>query len=368
LLAGNQEFFDSPGGRSFKEADPGKFITHGMIGNGMFASDVKSIFVDGNGLFQYRGEEEFEGRRAARFDFRVPSLQHTFTVTVSGATDTVGMAGTFWADPKTYDLIRLEIDAVDIPPILRTSKIVITVDYALTRLGETQTLLPQNGQMLMVRDSGATSYDRFDFTHCRAYQAESAIRFDEPGANAPAVVSATPKTQRTPQTIPPGLAVRIALSAPLTDQAAVGDLVEGRITGDVVSKGAVIVPDGSIVHGRVRELERSADFGDFYSIGLEFTDIDASGSPLRFFADLENADPIAGFEWQMTKDKPSASQERQAQTVPTPRGAYFDPGITLDVTERLVHPDLPGVGSFFMRGEHFTIPAGFHMVWKTRAM
>jgi hypothetical protein len=31
-------------------------------------------------------------------------------------------------------------------------------------------------------------------------------------------------------------------------------------------------------------------------------------------------------------------------------------------------PILPGVGFLLIRGERFTIPGGFHIVWKTRAM
>jgi hypothetical protein len=112
LFAGNGELFDSPGGHNFKESNPGKLIATGMIGDGLFASHVRSIFVEDNALFEYRGDEDLGGRRAARFDFRIPSLQSAYEVSVPGARANVGIRGTFWSDPVTYDLFRLKIDAV----------------------------------------------------------------------------------------------------------------------------------------------------------------------------------------------------------------------------------------------------------------
>lgn len=37
-----------------------------------------------------------------------------------------------------------------------------------------------------------------------------------------------------------------------------------------------------------------------------------------------------------------------------------------EIDQRLTHPDLPGVGFFFLHAAHIDIPAGFRMVWKTR--
>jgi hypothetical protein len=350
LFAGKEEFFDSPGGRNFRESDPSKFIAAGMIGNGMFASHLKSIFVDDNGIFKYRGEEDLNGRRAARFDFHVPSLQDDYVISVPGAQASVGVAGTFWADPVTYDLIRLTIDADEIPPILQTSQIVTTVDYAPTRIGVDDALLAQTGTMLLVRNSGETAFDRFEFTHCRAYQAESTLSFDDPvPVPAGGVRDAVPRPPA--QVIPAGLSVTIALTVPLTDRMMAGELVEGKVAGNVVARGGVVIPNGSLVHGRVRRLERFSESGGYFSIGLEFTDIDAGGTPLRFFADLQNVDEIPALERTLVSDHTQLGPMSQLRTI-----------------DRITMPELPGVGSFFMRGAHFEIPAGFRMIWKTRAM
>ena len=64
LYTGHKEFFDSPGGRDFKEEDPRVFVGSGLIGNGMFAGHLQTLFVNDQGLFTYRGDEPLAGRAA----------------------------------------------------------------------------------------------------------------------------------------------------------------------------------------------------------------------------------------------------------------------------------------------------------------
>ncbi len=368
LFANDKEFFDSPGGHDFRESDPSRFIASGMIGNGMFASHVQSIFVDDNGLFQYAGEEDLNGRRAALFNFQVPILQSGYVIAVPGARASVAMAGRFWADPATYDLIRIEIGAAQIPAVLQIASVVTTVDYAQTRIGVEDTLLARAGSLKMLRESGEEAYDRFEFTNCRAYQSDSTISFDEPPSDTPVVSvnttaapapsnAAAAKPQAVTAPLPAGLSVVIGLTSPLTDRAAVGELVEGKIVGNVPARGAIMIPNGALVHGRLRRMDRGTDGGGYYSIGLEFTEIDAAGTRLRFFADLVSVSASQGIDRTLlTKDV-------------TEKALLGDGGsMQTRTTERVSVQDPPGVGSFFMRGTHFELPAGFRMVWKTRAM
>jgi hypothetical protein len=133
-----------------------------------------------------------------------------------------------------------------------------------------------------------------------------------------------------------GLTVRIALTTPLTDHAVVGDSIEGKTVSEVTGPDGINIPEGALVRGRIRRLERFADFGAHFLIGVEFTEIDVGGETRRFFAALQSTDTVQGME----------------------RSAGGSLGIS----------DLPGVGAFFMRGTHFELPEGFRMTWKTRAM
>ncbi len=371
LFAGREEFFDSPGGRSFQESSPARFTSKGLIGNGLFAGYLENIFVYGNGVFQYRGEEDLEGRRVARFDFRVPSLQGATLLEVPGARANVGVAGAFWADAASYDLIRLRVDAVDIPPILQTLHMTTAIDYAPTLIGAVETLLPQSGEMLVERESGELDYNSFEFTHCREYRAESAVSFDD-GAPASAATSAAGmKARLGERSLPAGLTVTIALTAPITERSVVGDMVRGKLVGDIVARGgSVLVPDATAVNGRIRLLEKAWEGADYYSVGIEFTEIDAAAGPFRFFADLESSDSVLGLEREAARGN-SAGRSRLMSLndlVLVPGTMRSEPGGGRAIEQRSTRQELPGVGLFLLHGGQFTIPAGLRMVWKTRGM
>jgi hypothetical protein len=264
LFTGQKEFFDSPGGRDFKEENPGVFVGSGLIGNGMFAGHLQALFVNDQGQFMYRGEESLAGRRAAKYDYRVPILQSGYAITTASGTAVVAWKGTFWADPVTFDLIRLEVRADDIPPLLEISDAITTVEYASTRIGQEDVLLPQTGELRLLGTSGEESLDRFEFTHCRSFQTETRISFAEPDA-APGPAKAAPATPNHAAppvartlSLPGGLTVTIALEAPVTDRAAVGELIEGHVVGNLSFHGKTVIADGTTVHGRIRQMEHYA--------------------------------------------------------------------------------------------------------------
>jgi hypothetical protein len=154
------------------------------------------------------------------------------------------------------------------------------------------------------------------------------------------------------EAVPPFLVITVQLTKPITDKDAVGKLIEAKVSGDVVQKGRIVIPNGSLVRGRIRRLERyrgkkSADF----IVGLEFTEVQLSDGPLRFYADLLRMDKRPGIRLSLSEQvlvRTSMGVEAKTQT------------ITL--------PELPGVASFFVQGKTFTVPTGFRTVWRTRGL
>ena len=115
-------------------------------------------------------------------------------------------------------------------------------------------------------------------------------------------------------------------------------------------RGKVAVPDGSLVHGRIRRLEHYPDRGVFV-VGLEFTDVVVSGESLPFYADLLriNRDP---------RIQPTLDHQ-----------VFVNRGGAMRLTqESITLPELPGVASFFVKGANFTLPSGFRMFWRTRGI
>jgi hypothetical protein len=86
-------------------------------------------------------------------------------------------------------------------------------------------------------------------------------------------------------------------------------------------------------------------------VGLEFTEVEVSGGPPRFYADLLRMDK-----------RPGIRQDLSEQVL-----VLTGAGVEAK-TQIITLPELPGVASFFVQGKTFAIPAGFRMVWRTRGL
>jgi hypothetical protein len=191
------------------------------------------------------------------------------------------------------------------------------MNYSRVRIGDASLLLPEEGDMRLIRLSGTESRNLVELTHCRAFRAESTLKLDTDD-NAP--------TRRAVLKTRPGLTIALRLETPVSEKLRVGAPVEAVVAGDVKSKSEILIPEGALVHGRLRRLERSTETGDAYSVALEFIAIEAQNAQVRFFADLQQAE-----------------------------GA-----------QSIAPPALPGVGVFVMKGTQFELPTGTKLVWKTR--
>jgi hypothetical protein len=301
-------------------------------------------------MFTYRGEEDLAGRRVAKYDFRLPSMLSEYRISLPEGSGVAGVKGSFWADPQSFDLVRLEVHADDLPPTLPIDDVVNVMNYAHVDVGGQTILLPETEEVRMVRLNGEESRNTVELTHCRSFQTESTIRGDV-DAVAAAVLRTDPggpaaKVGSAVRTMPAGLLVTVRLKTPITEKSAVGALIDVVVAGDIKSKSEVLVPDGAVVRGRIRRLERNTQSGEYYVVGLELMEIEAGDARLRFFAELQNLDAPAGAEWIVSGKTTT----------------------TKTATELFWVPDLPGVGAFFVKGKTFELPAGVKMVWKTRAL
>src|SRR5579872_2243677 len=155
LYSGKKEWYASPGAGNFSTDSPVTYIDSGMIGDGIFAANLQSVFVSDAALFTWRGEETVARDRgwshAVRYDFRIPQLRSGWSVTVPGGHGIVGAKGSFWADPETAELLRLEIHADEIPPDLPVFDVIQIASYGRMRIGEDEVMLPQSAEMRMIQ-------------------------------------------------------------------------------------------------------------------------------------------------------------------------------------------------------------------------
>jgi len=359
LYSDKKELYASPGERRFSENHPVEYTGSGTIGNGYFALFLTEIAGGEARLsFEHKGEEILRGRRLSHYAYRIPVSVSGHNMTFAEGTGTVGMRGDFWADPATYEIVRIAMQAEDIPPPLPVRSSTTSIDYAHTNLGGSDFLLPQSADSVIVRFSGEESRNHIDFTHCHLYGAESSVSFGGGGGFPQFGASSVLEMKRE---LLPALTIAVKVTTRITESTAVGTLIDGIVEADVADKKrarkkSVIIPAGSPVRGRVRRLEWNEEKGGYYIVGIEFTDLEAAGTRYRFFADLLDMDPLPGLSHAIRTSK------REVRVQPSGETRMVESGDILSL------PDLPGVGCFFVQSKQLNLAPGFRMIWKSRAL
>jgi hypothetical protein len=333
-----KELFAWPGSRQFEDRDVTSFVTSGAIGTGMFAMFAQNIFVAGKGTLQYRGEERLAGRGSVRYDFHLTQQESHWEMRANNASEIVAAKGSFWFDPASLDLIRLEVRGEALPYSLRLEEAGFQTDYARTRIGSADALLPKRSELTMTQFSGAASRDVTGFSNCHEYRTESTIRFD-----APSALPEVSKPQVREVDLPVGLLVPIELESAIDSKtASVGDTLHARVVQEVRYKGDLAVPRGARATGHIRKLDRRSSSTPF-TVGIEFSEVEWDGSRAAFYAELVDL------------DRKSAGAHRPL--------TYYDG----HANKVQIDGEIPGVGIFYLDAAAFRIPPGFHMLWRTRA-
>jgi hypothetical protein len=359
LTTGDKELFASPGDRKFSENHPMSYAGSGAMGDGLFRSYLKDILLSDSIASQYKGEEEVGGLRLARYDYRIPLLISGQTIQTPEGVGKVGLHGSYWVDPRTYDVLRLQMDAEDFPPNLPVTEMATTINYARTRLGNgLEVLLPEAAELRLAKSSGEINHNRVEFTHCRVFGAESTISFNGPDTASQSSQFGSAAVDDTLRTLPVGLQIAIKLRNRISGDMAVGTLIDGVVAGNVTVKRSVLIPEGSTLRGRIRRMERSTDPFPYFVVGLEFTEVELHGVRHLFYADLVDFDPIPGLTQGLST--------KNTTTMANP--LLFGDLSTRQTTESISLPRLPGVATFFYKGARLDLPQDFRTVWKTRAL
>ena len=350
LYAGKKELYSSPGERNFSAVTPSEYVTNGMSQDGLFGGYLDNIVVGGTALLTYRGEEELNGIRTARYDFSIPGYLEPLELNLGPlGRGNVGLKGTFWADPESKNVLRLAIQPDDIPASLPVASGEWVLNYAAVRIGEYDIMVPQSVVSQMQMRSGQIDRNVLELTHCRAFEAESSISFGSPASSPssapppPLLLGAEPGAVTQ---FPAGVRLTVTLQTTVNEKTPVGTPLEARLADVVQSHSrsnrktaTTAIPDGALVRGRVRRVEKRAGADGLFLVALEFCDVEVDGAHQRFFADLESAERLPGVEAVVTAGSGRAT--------------------TL--------PDLPGV-AYLMIHQGVALPAGFTTVWKTASL
>ena len=352
---GSKELFAWPGARRFEEKSLGEMVGVGAIGTGDFALHARSVFRSSVPTFRYLGEQELNGRRTLGYEYRVTRFNSGYIVHTSGGQATVPYRGSFWVDAGTLELLRLDVQADEIPPELGISSVATQIHYGSTRIGPSDFLLPQSAEVLLTLPSGAAKRNRIEFTHCRQYSTEAVVSFGPPAEEQPVAGAGAGGKRITEIELPAGLSLVTALETEIdSEKSAVGDLIQARVLKDVKQQDRLMVPRGAMLTGRIRSLGRHPDYPEYFVVGLEFSEVEFGNSRGRFLAQMENRQAFPGATRQLSFSRTTVS------------GTVLGDGrseTTRNTTRTTV--ELPGVGLFFIEASRVRLPRGFRLVWRT---
>jgi hypothetical protein len=281
-LVQGRELFAWPGSKKFEEGELSQMVTSGAIGNGNFAVHAEALFTTRSATFHYIGEEQFQGKKALRFDYNVPQMLSGYTIKVSRASAVVGYHGSFYADAATFDMGRIVVIADDIPPELHVSFAQDKIDYAIARIGDGDFLLPAQSELTMRGPEGGEEQNQVKFTSCRQFSGESVVTFGD-APNTKEEAAPTPKREFD---LPEGLDLEFVLTKAIDlTTSAVGDPVYARISHDVKKNGEIVIPKNASATGRIVRLER---YENYAILGVEFPEIETDGMVARLKGNLTN--------------------------------------------------------------------------------
>ena len=352
-LAGGKVLFGWPEAGRFEERELGETAGEGTISDGNFALDAHRIFLTEAPVLTYAGEETRSGRRAVRYDYRVALPKSLYRIRAGQREATVGYRGSFWADKKTLDLVRLEVQAEEISQQLAVSESFTSVDYARGRIGDSDFLLPEASELAIKDLSGNVNLNRSRFGAFRKFTAEEVLSLQEAPAGGPAQGKSAAKIQ-----LPAGLAFEIQLEKALdSSRAAVGDPLTGRVQGAVKQDGKVLIPKGALVSGRILRLLKRTTPVEYFVVSIAFTSLEAKGARAEMVARLA---AIGAYQ------DPSGPSQLATSNIynPLPRETVAE----LSHLSNRPYPIWePGgePGSLYIKGSRFQLPKDLRLGCKT---
>lgn len=144
----------------------------GSWSTGEFASTLLQLFDPGTeAQFRSGGASHISGFSAQVYDFQVRRENSHWMLTSGSQTLTAAYAGSVWVDPKNARVLRIEIQARNIPSEFPMDTVESAVDYSYVMIGGTSFLLPVHAESLgCERGTSACSHNIIDFRNYHEFK------------------------------------------------------------------------------------------------------------------------------------------------------------------------------------------------------
>jgi len=153
----------------------------GAWSTGEFGTLLRDIFSPATAAeFHFRKDSTIAGMSAALYDFKVEHQNSHWHVQVASQSVFPAYKGSVWIDKKNGRVLRIEMQARNIPGEFPLDTVETVADYEYVRIGGTQQfLLPVHSETLSCqRGTNYCSRNAIDFRNYKKYSGEATITFD----------------------------------------------------------------------------------------------------------------------------------------------------------------------------------------------
>jgi hypothetical protein len=350
-VAGKEEYYAWPGFGSEITTNPAELVRHGLSASGMFSGHARSLFVSPRpSSIKLAGKTEWNGKEFWKFDFEFQRTRSSFRLANQHGRAQITYGGSYWADPETFEVRRIEIQSLEAAPEIRVEEVYLEMTWGRVQFSGREILAPQHVALTLYDFGGEASRNEVVVSHCRAFETESSIRFDEtPEID---IAENIAKSIQAPALLPQKLRIRISLDETVDlHLARVGDVVTATLRDDVKSRGRVLLPAGSKVQGRIRRLELHREPVVHSVAGIEFSLVEHDGGQYLFLAEMESRGELPNLRDHIEDSATAHSSASRGRTRTESRGfSYVSP---------------PGTGIFIFEGTSSVLPKGYSMTWRT---
>jgi hypothetical protein len=149
----------------------------GSWSTGEFASILLELFHPATRTqFRSGGASTISGVSAQVYDFQVQSENSHWMVQAGSQNLAAAYAGSVWIDPNTARVLRIEMQARNLPSDFPMDSVETALDYSNVRLGEKSFLLPVHAEALgCERGTRNCSHNIIDFRNYHEFKSEIKI-------------------------------------------------------------------------------------------------------------------------------------------------------------------------------------------------
>jgi hypothetical protein len=153
----------------------------GATSSGEFGSMMREIFEPKSGTrFQWDRWATLRGRRMHVFAYNVLKANSQWSISYEKRLQIVpGYRGLIYVDRDTMAVMRITLEAEDIPPSFPIQEARTRLDYDFSKIGDSEFVLPLMAEMRM-REGKLMVKNEVEFRLYRRFSADAAITFETP--------------------------------------------------------------------------------------------------------------------------------------------------------------------------------------------